>query len=220
MASWKRIAYKTSMLFLGVSALNQCTVWAQGVPAKAGAFATYCTPMKEDCSNKITEVQSVALVQASVSPQATGVCSVPDGITSNEGDRAIVGWLSAHPATAGMNTGDGINTAIKALWNCQKSVATGHTSRGAPDKTGAFVAFCGDTRNYKVCANEVVQASVNAYMALQINGKSVHCSSPDSVETKELTEKVLAWLKDHKELYGQNTEDSTSNAIDHLWPCH
>jgi hypothetical protein len=53
-----------------------------------------------------------------------------------------------------------------------------------------------------------------------MNGKSVHCSSPDSVETKELTDKVLTWLKDHKELYVDNTEDSTANAIDHLWPCH
>jgi len=48
----------------------------------------------------------------------------------------------------------------------------------------------------------------------------VHCSSPDNIETKELTAKVLAWLKDHQELDGQNTEDSTATAIDHLWPCH
>ncbi len=209
MAGWKRISFKTSMLFLAASFLNPCTVRAQGVPAKAGAFASYCTPLKEDCSSKIEVVQFDALE-----------CSVPDGITSNEGDRAIVGWLSAHPATADMSTEDGIKTAIKALWNCQKSVATGHTSRGVPDKTGAFVTFCGDTKHYVVCANEVVQASINAYAALTMNGKSAHCSSPDNIETKELTDKVLTWLKDHKELYVDNTEDSTANAIDHLWPCH
>jgi hypothetical protein len=164
--------------------------------------------MKEDCSSKILLVQFDALA-----------CSVPDGITSDEGDRAIVGWLSAHPAIADMSTEDGIKTAVKALWNCQKSVASGHTSRGAPDKTGAFVTFCDETRNFTVCATEVLQASLNAYAALS-NGKSVHCTSPDKVETKELTDKVLAWLKDHKELYGQKTVDSTANAIDHLWPCH
>src|ERR1035441_8702301 len=103
MAGWKRIPFKTSMLFLAASFLNPCTVRSQGVPAKAGAFASYCTPLKEDCSSKIEVVQFDALE-----------CSVPDGITSNEGDRAIVGWLSAHPATADMSTEDGIKTAIKA----------------------------------------------------------------------------------------------------------
>ena len=209
MAMWERISFKISTLFLAAWVLTPYTVCAQDAPAKAGAFAAYCTPLKEACSSKIVLAQFDALD-----------CSVPDGITSNEGDRAIVGWLSAHPGAAGMSTVDGINAAIKALWNCQKSVATGHTSRGAPDKTGAFVAFCDDTRHYVVCANEVVQASINAYAALTMNGKSAHCSSPDSVETKELTDKVLIWLKDHKELYVQNTEDSTATAIDHLWPCH
>jgi hypothetical protein len=197
------------MLFVTAWVLNPGAVWAQSIPEKAGAFATYCTPVKESCSSKIISVQFDALA-----------CSVPDGITSNEGDKAIVGWLSAHPATVDMSTEDGIKTAIKALWNCQKSVATGHTSRGAPDKTDAFVTFCDDTKHYAVCANEIVQASVNAYAALEMNGKSAHCSSPDNIETKELTEKVLTWIKDHKELYAQKTEDSTAYAIDHLWPCH
>jgi len=209
MARLKRISFKTSMLVLAVWVLNPCTVRAQGLPEKAGDFAAYCTPLKKACSSKIVNVQFDALN-----------CSVPEGITANEGARAIVGWLSAHPATADVSTEDGIKMAIKALWNCQKSVATGHTSRGAPDKTGAFVTFCDDTRNYTVCANEVVQASINAYAAQQMNGKSAHCSSPDSVETKELTDKVVTWLKDHKELYVQNTEDSAATAIDHLWPCH
>jgi hypothetical protein len=215
MAKWKRISFKISMLFLAAWVLTPSTVSAQGVPAKAGAFAAYCTPLKEDCSSKIEDAQVAALAGA-----ASDVCSVPDGITADEGARAIVGWLSAHPANANMSTEDGINAAIKALWNCQKSVATGHTSRGVPDNTGVFVTFCDDATHYVPCANEVVQASVNADMALQVNGKSAHCSSPDKVETKELTDKVLAWLKDHKELYGQKTEDSTAIAIDHLWPCH
>jgi hypothetical protein len=65
-----------------------------------------------------------------------------------------------------------------------------------------------------------VTASVSAYAAQTFNGQSVHCTSPDNVETKELTDKVLAWLKEHKEVYDQATEDGNAVAIDHLWPCH
>ena len=33
--------------------------------------------------------------------------------------RAVPGWLGAHPNVSGMNTEDGIYTALKALYPCQ-----------------------------------------------------------------------------------------------------
>jgi hypothetical protein len=218
MAHRKLISLAAVGFFLSALALG--TGWAQDVPATAGAFAAYCTPLKKGCATKIEAVQVGAMMESLNSAKPTTVCTVPDGIEAAAGHQAIVAWLSAHPATANLSTENGINAAIKALWNCQGSVATGVTSRGVPDKTDAFVAFCDDTKHYAKCANEVVQASINAYFAKEINDKSAHCTSPDGVETQELTIKVLAWLKGHKELYGQATEVGTAAAIDHLWPCH
>ncbi len=219
-ANWKRIPCKTVVLFVAAWVLAPNTIWAQAIPATAGAFATYCTPLKKGCDGKIQEVETDAEVKAMTSSPPIDACTVPKGIEFAAGDRAIVAWLSAHPSAADMSTADGINAAIKALWNCQKSVATGVTSWGVPDKTGPFVAFCADAKHYTKCASEIVQASVNAYAAQTLNGKSLHCTSPDNVGTKELTAKVLAWLNGHKEVYGLATEDGNAAAIDHLWPCH
>jgi hypothetical protein len=206
----------TVALFLTVLALTPKAVWAADVPATAGKFAAFCTPLNDACRSKIVGVQ----MHTSLSTPSGADCEVPDGIEHEEGYKAIVNWLSAHPEAANMSTEDGINAAIKALWNCQKSVATGHTSWGAPDKIGAYVTFCADARNYAICANQVVQASTNAYAAQALNGKSDHCSIPDGVETKEFMAKVLAWLIEHKEVYGQDTGDGITAAIDHIWPCH
>jgi hypothetical protein len=218
MTERKLISLPAVVLFLTACGLG--TARAQDVPSTAGAFAAYCTPLKKGCAVKIEAVQIGAMMESSKSAKPTPVCTVPDGIEAEAGHKAIIAWLSAHPATANLSTENGINAAIKALWNCQESVSTGVTSRGVPDKTGAFVAFCDDTKHYAKCANEVVQASINAYFAKEMNGKSEHCSSPDGVETRELTTKVLAWLKDHRDLYGQATPVGTAAAIDHLWPCH
>jgi hypothetical protein len=160
------------------------------------------------------------MVQALTSSPPTDVCHVPKGIEDGVAALAIVGWLSAHPNAANMGTEDGIKTAIKALWNCQESVATGVTSWGVPDKTGAFVTFCADAKHYTKCADQIVQASVNASAERIFNGQSSHCSAPDNVASKDVTAKVLAWLIDQKEGYGQATEDGIAAAVDHLWPCH
>jgi hypothetical protein len=201
-------------------ALMANTVWADDVPATAGAFAAYCTPLKKGCRSKITEVLSEAIVTAATSSPPTDACDMPEGIEEVPGDKAIIAWLSEHPDAAGMATADGINTATEALWKCQKSIDTGVTSQGAPDNTAAFVTFCADAKNYTKCANEVVRASVNALAAQDSSGKGPHCTSPDSVETKELTDRVLSWLKGHTEVYDHPTKDGTAAAIDHLWPCH
>jgi Tfp pilus assembly protein PilW len=207
----------TAALILIAGALMPNRAWAAAdVPATAQKFAVFCTPLNDACRSKIIGVQ----MDSSFSTPPATDCEVPDGIEHEEGYKAIVSWLSAHPETASMSTEDGINAAIKALWNCQKSIATGHTSWGAPDKIGAFVTFCADAKNYVICANQIVEASTNAYAAQALNGKSDHCSAPDGVETKELTVKVLAWLKDHTEVNGQDTGTGITAAIDHLWPCH
>jgi len=207
----------TAALLLTVLMLTPNTIRAaDDVPATAGKFAAFCTPVNDACRGEIEQAQ----MDANFGTPPTTDCEVPEGIEHEEGYNAIIGWLSAHPEAANKSTEDGINAAIKALWNCQKSVATGHTSWGAPDKIGAYVTFCADAKNYTICANQTVEASTNAYAAQVLNGKSDHCSSPDGVETKELTARVLAWLKDHKEVYGQDTGVGITTAIDHLWPCH
>ena len=208
-----------AIALLALPALAPNAVWANDVPAVAGAFAAYCTPLKKDCRGKIIEVLTEAIVTAATSNPPGDACDIPEGIEEVPGDKAIIAWLSGHPEAAGMTTADGINTATKQLWSCQKSIATGVTSRGAPDKTGAFVTFCGDPKNYTKCANEIVQASVDALAAQDSAGKGPHCTSPDSVETKELTARVLGWLKAHVEVSDHDTRDGTAVAIDHLWPC-
>jgi hypothetical protein len=207
----------TAVLILIAGVLTPNRAWAAtDVPSTAGKFAIFCTPLNDACRTKIIGVE----MDSSLSTPPATDCEVPEGIEHEEGYNAIVSWLSAHPETASMSTEDGINAAIKALWNCQKSIATGHTSWGAPDKIGAFVMFCADAKNYPICANQVVEASTNAYAALALNGKSDHCSIPDGIETKDFTAKILAWLKDHTEVNGQDTGSGIAAAIDHLWPCH
>jgi len=193
---------------------------AEDLPASAGDFAANCTPLKKACSTEMIAVQVGDLMESQLSAHHYPVCSVPRGIEEPVAEKAIIGWLSAHPEIASTNRADGIRAAIKALWNCKASVATGVTSMGVPDKSGAFVAFCEDAKNFAKCANEILSDGLAAYVAQSVNGKSSHCSFPDNVETKEAAEKVLAWLKGHKEVYGQTTEDGNADAIDHLWPCH
>ena len=208
-----------AIVILAIWVLTPAPARAGDVPATAGDFAAYCTPLKHDCRSKITEVQVAAMAQA-MANSSTKACSVPEGIEEVVADKAIVGWISNHPNAANMTTADGINASIKALWNCQESIASGVTSLGAPDKVGAFVTFCADTANYNKCANQIVQASVDASAARTFNGQSVHCSAPDDVKTSDAAAKVLAWLQEHKEFYGDATTDGTAAAVDHLWPCH
>jgi hypothetical protein len=145
---------------------------------------------------------------------------VPKGIEHVAGDKAIVGWLLQHSEAAGMSTAVGINAAIKALWNCRASIATGVTSLGVPDMTGAFVKYCAVARNYVRCANQIVEATTDAAAEQTFNGKSQHCRVPNGIDTHHSTAKVLAWLKKHKETYGRSTEDGTASAVDNHWPCH
>jgi hypothetical protein len=193
---------------------------ADDVPATAGAFAAFCTPLKDACRSKIILVQVTADATTMTNNSSAKSCDVPDGIEAEPADKAIVVWLSAHPETASMTTADGISAAIKGLWQCQAKIATGITSWGVPDNAQAFVAFCKAAKNYVKCANQITQASVNASAQQTFNDKSAHCSAPDGVTPKDATAKVLAWLKKHKEANGLSTEDATASAVDHLWPCH
>jgi hypothetical protein len=209
-----------AIAFLAVAALTPNAVWADDLPPTAGDFAAYCTPLKDACDGKITEVQVAAMIRAMTSTPPVTACQVPKGIERVAGEKAIIGWLSKHSEAAGMSTADGINAAIKALWNCRASIATGVTSLGVPDMTGAFVKYCAVSRNYVRCANQIVEASTNAAAEQTFNGSSQHCQVPNGVNTHDSTAKVLAWLKKHKETYGQSTDGGIASAVDNLWPCH
>ena len=100
------------------------------------------------------------------------------------------------------------------------SAESGVTQWGAPDRAGAFAVFCADRAHETDCADEIVAASLRAYVAYEDGRPGLHCTSPDNVETAELGTKVLAWLGRHQEVQDQPTDDGIAAAIDALWPCH
>jgi hypothetical protein len=130
-------------------AAGQKSPTTEDLPSSAGDFAAYCTPLKEVCTTELIAVQVGDLMESRLSAHPYPVCSVPKGIEEPVAEKAIVGWLSTHPEMASRKRADGIRAAIKALWNCKESVATGVTSLGVPDKTGAFVAFCGRCQEFR-----------------------------------------------------------------------
>ena len=187
-------------------------------PNTVGPFVTFCKTNFKDCRGKISEVQLDALASEMSEPSGK-ICSVPRGIEPEAGAHAIVEWLGQHRETAGLSTGDGVKTAIKALWNCQTKVVTGVTSSGVPDHVGRYVSFCSDAKNYVKCANQTVGVSVDAYAAQLINDDHSHCSAPKGTTTPVMYAKVMEWLKAHPETYDSETEVGIAAAIDTTWPC-
>ena len=191
---------------------------ADDVPKTTGAFVAYCGDHLEACQTKIAVVEIANAMDPAA--RAAGNCIVPRGVEGPAAAKAIIGWLGGHPELAGGSTRDGIETAIKAIWNCRDEVESGVTSLGSPDRTGAFVAFCAGPAHRSTCADEILTASLRAYIAAKKVPPGPHCTSPNDIETPELTSKVLAWLGRHAEVYGRSTEDGIAAAIDALWPCH
>ncbi len=216
MAKWTGVS--TALAVVVVLAAPGVGRAADDVPAATGAFVAYCDGHLKACQNYIVELQIGSALDPDA--RASGECLVPRGVQDAAAGKAIIGWLGGHPELNGRSTHDGVVAAIKAIWNCQDKVESGVTSLGSPDRTGAFVSFCADPAHRTVCDEEIVAASLSAYIAYQDGKPGQHCTSPDSVETPELASKVIAWLGRHPELNGQPTEDGIAMAIDAIWPCH
>lgn len=196
---------------------------AAKVPAKTGEFVNYCKARKhhDDCFTEMMADEVSTSLSANLNGDR-GECQLPRGISGIKGNEEILAWLARHNDYDAAPLHDGIQAAIKGLWNCAETLHNGKTSSGAPDKAGAFLAFCGGARNYNICADEIVSDDMKAYAgAAGLNpGYAGHCSAPKGVETKEMTGKVLAWLRANPQQPDGDTEAAVMTAIDSLWPCH
>ena len=204
---------RTGLFFAILLFLPAATASAADAPQTTGPFLTFCATNSKDC------VTALSADQIATTISGDG-CLIPKGIEYSTGDQQILAWMKAHPENAGQSVHASVQAAIKGLWNCQAAVNTGMTSLGVPDKASLFVAYCGDKTHYNKCANEVVGDTVAIYAGnngLNDSAKG-HCSPPEDLDTKPLTDKILAWMSTHPS--DQETELAIWNASDALWPCH
>lgn len=187
---------------------------ADPVPAQTGAFVTYCAGHLADCKDKVVTTDVATLAGIAFAKSGAQDCTVPKGVSEDEGTKQILAWLGKHKEVANMKTPDGIQAAEKDLWHCVAQVGDGTEPGGPPAKTGAYVAYC--ATHYADCANEMVAVTV----AVMVPDPPQHCSPPDSVTTKQMYDAVLPWLKLHPETYALDTDDGIMAAFDHVWPCH
>jgi hypothetical protein len=190
---------------------------AAKAPDQVGPFLKFCVKHHQDCMTSLV-VDEIATNLS----ENSGQCDVPRGIETNAGNAQVLDWLKAHPESHSLPLHDGMQAAMKSIWNCAAAVKTGMTSMGTPDTIGPFLAFCEDKHHYTKCANEIVGDNMAVYAGTQGLNDSAkgHCPSPDGIDTPELTRKILGWLRQHPELNDQDTETSIWAAGDGLWPCH
>lgn len=151
-----------------------------------------------------------------------GLCVPPDGISQDQANEKILVWLRQNRGTHAMIVFDGIQAAIKGLWNCETSLGnagTGLDSLGVPETVaqtlGPFLSFCDGDANRVKCANEIVAVDV-----LAMTGDGSHCTAPDSTTGIELSDRVLAWLRANPQPPQTDTTIAVMTAIDTIWPCH
>ena len=220
---WRRRSARTwfvapewAALLIGCTAVFVSTEAraADPVPDKAGAFATYCTSHFADCKEKILETDIAVMAKRMFANAADQSCIIPKGIDRDSATRGIVDWLSKHRNVDAMNTGDGIQAAVRDLWHCQLQIGDGSVPGGPPAKTGAFVAYC--PTHSVACANTMVAATVTVLA----QDPPKHCLPPSTVKAIDMSAAVLGWLGKHTETYDLDTHEGIMAAFDQLWPCH
>ncbi len=184
------------------------------VPDQTGAFVTYCAGHFADCEAQILATDIAMLAGIAFAAPGTQPCTIPKGVSPDDGTKQILAWLGAHKDAGSMKTTDGIRAAEKDIWHCVAQVGDGTEPGGPPAKTGAFVAYC--ATHYAKCADEMVAVTVS----VMVPDPPVHCAPPDSVTTKQMYDAVFPWLKQHPETYGLDTDDGIMAAFDKIWPCH
>lgn len=203
-------------LAAGASAAAQNT---SKVPKTVGPFVAYCATSFKDCADEIADEQ---IAQSLAQEQGQTVCQVPRGVSDDSADHQIVSWLAQHSELATEPTSDGVNAAIKALWNCVAEIPNGQTNNGAPENTAAFLSYCAAGANSSICTKVISIASLRAFAASLgfDNGAQGHCPIPDSVKAENALTQVTGWLAGRGDMLGRDIEDTAPFAIDNLWPCH
>lgn len=211
------IRLATFVLVLAMTA--PAVSYAADVPQTTGTFVQYCSDKSNwsACDNAMLTDETATLITM-LSNNTANECDLPDGIKATDANAQIVAWLAQNKGYDDAPIHDGIQAAIKGLWNCATKLNTGMTSSGAPDKIGAFMGFCADKANYNTCASEIVTGDVSV-MASSLSGPSNRCPSPDNTTTEELTDKTLAWLRANPQPDEEDTSDAIMKAHDALWPC-
>jgi hypothetical protein len=216
-----KIAFVSSFALACAFAAGAASV-AQGtsnVPKTVGPFVAYCATNFNDCTGEIASDQAIlSLTQE----QDKTVCLVPRGVTDDSADRQILNWLAQHNELAASSTSDGVEAAIRAIWNCVTEIPNGQTYNGAPENTASFLSYCADSAHDAVCADVIDTASLRAYAASLgfKNGEQGHCSIPDAVKSQDALMQVMGWLKGRSDMLDRDIEDVAPYAIDGVWPCH
>lgn len=190
---------------------------AAKAPDQVGPFLKYCARNHSGCMTSLIS-DEIATDFGGNSDE----CDIPQGIETDAGNAQVIDWLRAHPETHSLPLHDGLQAAMRGIWDCAKAVKTGMTSMGTPDTVGPFLAYCEDKHHYTKCANEIVADNLAVYAGTQGLNDSAkgHCPSPDNMTTRELTGKILDWFRTHPDLNDQDTETAVWAAGDALWPCH
>ncbi len=170
-------------LAAGASAAAQNT---SKVPKTVGPFVAYCATSFKDCADEIADEQ---IAQSLAQEQGQTVCQVPRGVSDDSADHQIVSWLAQHSELATEPTSDGVNAAIKALWNCVAEIPNGQTNNGAPENTAAFLSYCAAGANSSICTKVIsitlgrwvlakpraALGSTNKIASIRITKPRVHC---------------------------------------------
>jgi hypothetical protein len=91
-------------------------------PENTGDFVAYCTPFRDDCKSRVMDI-NIVNGYSQLSGREACTISPPKGqkkFTDSdliEASKSIIAWLAQRPEIHGMKTLDGINRAIRALWN-------------------------------------------------------------------------------------------------------
>jgi hypothetical protein len=206
-----------SMTVLAGLLFTALAMSAAKAPDRVGPFLKYCAKNHDGCTTSLISDEIASNISGDSS-----ACDIPQGIETNAGNAQVLDWLKAHPETHSLPLHDGLQAAMRGIWDCAKAVKTGMTSMGTPDTVGPFLAFCQDKHHYAKCANEILGDNMAVYAGTKgLNSSaSGHCPSPEGMTTPELTRKIMGWLREHPELSDHDTETSVWAAGDALWPCH
>lgn len=210
---------KIAAFAFGLAMVAPAISRAADVPQATGDFVQFCSDKANwsACENAMLTDETASEVSM-LANNDRSECVVPDGIEVSDANAQIVSWLAQNKDYDNTPLHEGMQAAMRGLWNCATKLNTGKTSMGAPDKIGAFMSFCTARQNYTICANEIVTGDVSV-MASALAGPANRCPSPDGTTTEELTAKTLEWLRANPQPDDEDTAQAILTAHDALWPC-
>lgn len=188
------------------------TVYASSAPDQTGAFVNYCADKRnlKECRGKMMMIEFREEVGSN-----PGLCTVPEGISSQKANERILQWLGSHRAYDDKPLHDGMQAAMRDLWQCATKLNSGATLSKAPDTTEEFLAFCSVKENAEKCA-----AEIETDYGVAVLDRKGGCNVPAGITPRELMDKTLQWLQTHQQPAGERTETAVIAAMAGVWPCH